>query len=314
MKSKTELSLSQQEAHLGDYFLRGIDVPADLNRRVAGRLVGLLVQLDSDPEAARLAAEQSPLKPQDITDFWGNYQRHVANLSPDAHEIQLQKAVLFEHYNQVFKQSIEARDPEVFEAFVGEGAFSCMHKLELDGRLYAVREAGEEDTGEIDKHLEAAVRVADIPHMEHIVAASYIDSITVAPFIDGQLIGKCDAATVATAHVADLYAAMKQAEARGVGFDFAGNNLFYHPDGGFTAIDLGMKDDQDNLSAVGAMMTLVDVLAYDEKTVSVARAQALVGLIDKIVDVIRDDVSNRDLLWFIDDARRNLLDRAAGES
>lgn len=307
----TELSPFHQEAYLGDYFLRGIDVPATFNKIAAGRLVGLLLRSDPELEAAHLATEQPPLTSQDIADFWNNYQRHVAGLSPDAHEIQLQKAALFERYDTIFGQSVALRNPEVFEEHIGsDSAFSSVHRLELDGVSYAVREAEAEDENmrEIDKHLEAAIRVADIRHMEHIVAASYVHGITVAPFVEGRPIDECDASVVTAAQVAELYAAMKQAEDRGVGFDFGGKNLLYEPNDGFTVIDLGMNDNLDHLSAVGAMMTLIDVFAYD-RTIPVENVPALAQLIDTIATVIRDDTPGNNALWFIEDAKRSLLSR-----
>ena len=305
----TELSPFHKEAYIGDYFLRGADIPAKFSEITAGRLVGLLLRSDSESEAAHFVPEQLQLGSQDITDFWSNYQRHVASLSPDAHEIQLQKAALFERYDTIFSQAIALRNPEVFEEYIGsDSAFSSVHRLQLDGTSYAVREAEDENTREIDKHLEAAVRVADIPHMEHIVAASYVHGVTVAPFVEGRPIDECDASVVTTAQVAELYAAMKQAEDRGVGFDFAGKNLLYEPNDGFTVIDLGMNDNIDHLSAVGAMMTLIDVLGYDE-TIPVENVPALARLVDTVAAIIRDDAPSSNALWFIEDAKRSLLSR-----
>lgn len=298
------------EARLGEYLLQGENVSKTFRAHTTGQLVGLLSRASTDALNGSMVINHSAFAQGDINDFWNNYQQHVAGLTPERHGTQLQKAALFQVYETIFKPAIELQVDEGsgIDGNYG-GGFSNVQKLEIDGKFYAIRKPKGDNLQEIDKHLEAAVRVAGIPHMEQIIAASYIDGRTVAPFIEGAPIGQCNLDQVTTIQVAELYDSMKQAETKGVGFDFAGKNLLYDPQEGFTVIDLGLSERFDDLSVAGALLTLIDVMAY-EGDVDTESVQALIDFIDKVVLTIRkdatDDKSIESILPFIEDIRQNL--------
>lgn len=116
--------------------------------------------------------------------------------------------------------------------------------------------------GEIHKHAVAATLVADIPHMEHIEAVSYKDAVTISPYIRGVSLRDMASAeelrAIQPEQVRQLYMAAKLAESRGVRFDGAPSNLRYHPEDGFTFIDL----DTDTLRGQTVELAFYSIVEY----------------------------------------------------
>lgn len=126
--------------------------------------------------------------------------------------------------------------------YIDRGASACVFSFQFDGIDYRVRTIINGRESQINKHLDAAVRVTDLSHVEHIVAASYEQGMTVAPTAPGTKTSELqlsDLQAVSTEQLGELYDTMHQANSRGVGFDFGVENFFYDPSYGFTAIDLG---------------------------------------------------------------------------
>ena len=125
---------------------------------------------------------------------------------------------------------------------IDSGNSSHAYRLKIGTDDYVVRKVhAVHRLAEVDAHLRAAVRVRGIPHLEHIVAASYARGETVAPYVPGVDIWKLDddAIDAMTQQQFDeFYTCLEAANARGVGFDGIGDNILYDKEIGFSAIDL----------------------------------------------------------------------------
>ncbi len=286
----------QHESLLAGYLLNAEPTVVDRIPPLIGRSVGLLMQL---------SPEESLIDNQYV-DFWDGYQKYVVSLPPDVYEIQLLKAQLLSRYESMGVARLDKdRDPSSFTACIGhESMYSEVHKVTIGGKDYALRVVGDGDINELDKHLEAGVRVAGIGHMEHILAASYVDSKTLAPYVYGRSVYDLDNFdTITEAQISELYVDMKLAEVRGVGFDFGGDNILYNPADGFTIIDLGMADGVTYLGAEGAIMTLVDILAHEEKY----NISGVDRFLKAMANVICDHTIRGQEIDFIEDAIRHRL-------
>ncbi len=130
---------------------------------------------------------------------------------------------------------------------IGEGEYSKVFRLSSNGEEYALRvpsrSLGRSQLGEIHKHLRACLRVADLDHVEHLEAASYTEGFTVSKIAPGVEVSKLSPEEfegITHAQIKALHDTVKIAHERNVSFDAIGRNLFYDPEAGFTAIDLGV--------------------------------------------------------------------------
>lgn len=123
---------------------------------------------------------------------------------------------------------------------IGRGGFSQVYKMDQSGEAYAVRKPRRTvAVQEVDKHLEAAARVSDLSHLEHIAAASYQSGVTIADFVPGRPSGFFEATQQ---QLDEAYVNLIEAEEREVGFDPVGENLLYDSEKGFCALDIGLLD------------------------------------------------------------------------
>ncbi|HRC28390.1 MAG TPA: hypothetical protein PKV96_03300 [Candidatus Saccharimonas sp.] len=130
---------------------------------------------------------------------------------------------------------------------LGSGAFSFTYRLSCPEGVYALRiPSCLMPEREIDKHLDAAVRVRDIGNIEHIVAASYATGVTVAEFVPGAVLDECSnyiLGDIPQSAYDECYQSLLTAQSRGVGFDCVGSNLMYdEAESKFTMIDVGLPD------------------------------------------------------------------------
>lgn len=131
---------------------------------------------------------------------------------------------------------------------LGRGSNSSVYKIEVGGKSYAVRlqrSAGEGAASAVDGHLAAEVLRRSLPektraHLEHIVAASYEDGVTIAEAIEAKGINKLtpeEVAAIPDSHIADFVDTLIVASKNGLEIDPKPSNFLYNPDTGFVLID-----------------------------------------------------------------------------
>lgn len=256
MKHNT-LPASHQQALLGEFMLTG-EVPGRFSIVKAGRTIGRLMELGQDTTVGDLIKDNPGVTENDITRFWELYLHQLAQ-ADELSEVSLGKAELFERYDSEFMPLIDHNRDTM--QWLGAGSFSTVYKLTHKGGEYAVRFPYKAHLQEVNKHMEAALCVRDIANIEHVVAASFIDGITVSEFIPGQLLRQYEAITlhdISQEAFDELYASLLVAEGRGVGFDTIGSNLQYDPfEDVLTMLDVGVVDQWSPLygSAAAAIFT-----------------------------------------------------------
>lgn len=243
---RKETSPEQREAYLGDYaatrkavIRRGSQIAHLLETGPVGLLDNEVQQY------SRLSVDS-----EGYAWFRQGYGPHIHKQldNPDGRRLLEDKAAAITAYNTVFKATIHDTLSLAKQTYQASRA-ADVYPLFINGKKYAVRVTNNDILGspisEVNKHIEAGLRVKGIPHMEQIEAISYQDHITVAPFIEGRhfmvMTETKDLAVIDALQVTDLYGAMKQAEAVGVGFDSLGSNILYDSEAGFTCIDLDLK-------------------------------------------------------------------------
>lgn len=204
-----------------------------------------------------------------------------------------------EEFQQPFHEAVASRSGEPLSG----GSYSDVYAFNHQGRPYVGRtiRMAHNEVDEIDKHLSASYFVNDVPCMEHIVAASYADHVTIAPRVPGETIRTCISngrcASMTNEQLETLYSAMKMAESRGVRFDFWGGNLFYDEEQGFTVIDLSTDGDEDlNIqeTTVQALITLIETFRS-----ALSNGNDVVDDVERIVNkihqlIMREDINEKD--------------------
>lgn len=133
-------------------------------------------------------------------------------------------------------------DPDRKNDLVGAGSTSAVYKFLRDGKAYALRVPHGRyippaDT--VHKHVSASIATQDLHSFETIIAASYTDGVTIAPFFPGQMIDHPYKQTpeIKTEHIKQLKADLLAADDREVVLDVNTENLLYDSDYGFLIID-----------------------------------------------------------------------------
>lgn len=243
---------TKTESQIGAYLMSDFP-PLTLAYKGMADAVGNFVEATGDPEKTKsLIEEVNPRANRHDKDLvLRQYATFLKHLSPEKRTTIKQIESLFEAY-QPFKASVSDIIQQQEES-IGHGGFSVVFPLHRDGNDYAVRvphrHTSQTALNEVHKHLEAAVLTADIPHMEHILAASYADGVTIAERAPGKNLSELsshDANAITAEQLEDMLAAMQTAYERGVGFDFLGDNFLYDPKAGFTAIDVGLAKERED--------------------------------------------------------------------
>jgi hypothetical protein len=220
------------------YVKMGREVGALLDATIAAR-AGNSVLYTADE--ATLQQLNPVATPTDIIALPSRYRRFLAEQGDASHEETRRIAEYIARYES-FRPAVEGNLGDL----VGSGHGSHTFRIEMDHKPYAVRKVHAIGSLlEIDKHLRAAIRVEDIPHIEHIVAASYRNRETVAPYISGVDLWHIDNTTIdkiSHEQFDEFYACLEQANSRGVGLDGIGDNILYDEVEGFTAVDVGLFD------------------------------------------------------------------------
>lgn len=299
--------------------LNSPDIPANFGTLKMARTMGRIIELGANLSVGDIAADNPWITNHDVAQFWDSYMAYEAELMPEDHEFHEAVAGLFERYDTEFKAAIKEHRRSM--QLIGHGGSSWVYRMDYKGASYAVRfpleaEAEEGEKGsvaEIDKHVEATLLVSDIDNMERVVAASYLDKITVSPLVEGRglfHLGSLTLDQISEEQLAALYGSMKQAEERGVGFDFKGDNLLYDSDKGFTIIDLGTIDDMDQVGANEALAVLVRYMTEDtlKDDLGAEHARAVARIIDHIAVLARDSAAGSESFTSIQHSREELLD------
>lgn len=308
---------SELEHQVADYLLHGDGHPEMMSARYLGKMTSLLLEtgignaIDDD----RLLTHNRLASPNDIAEFIEKYPEHLNSRSKDTLErvFYKQKAAAVERYNQEFAHIVDAIDTQA-ETGLLEGSYATPYMIKKDGQDYIVRVLkSAEGMNQVEKHIDAALRVQDIPHLEHIVAVSYKDGITIAPLLPGKGF-KFLALTGGAEHVSqeqlrELYDAMKQANERGVGFDGIGGNIFYDSEQGFSALDL--EPLKPWTTASSALRKQLEYLILDASsgTDLVFMQQIERIVVDAEVILSEDEAAKKDLLQLQGMRRKELLER-----
>lgn len=227
-------------------FLVSDQVPGELSYAgMASAAKHLIAFADDEDKINEIITETSPYaKAVDAKQVKDAYVGFLQQQTDFSKQERLQLSPYLAKY-EVFRKSIAVMQKSK-DMMLGKGAFSKVYSLPFYDDFYAVRIPGAEQGPAIDqihKHLRACMKVADLPHVEKLVAASYVDGITVSEIAAGKELSKLsldEFADITTDQIAELRDTLQAAFERGVGFDSMGRNLFYDPTEGFTAIDLSV--------------------------------------------------------------------------
>lgn len=240
-------TLTNIESQIGAFLLS--DFPPDtLSYPGMGNSVGSFVEAKADPEKTKQLIED--INPRasrrDKEAVYRQYATFMKHLSPEKRAEIKHIATLFDAY-QPFKEGVAEVTSQPNE-LIGHGGFSRVHPLQHEGEAYAVRVPYLQTRvamDEVHKHLEAALLTRDLQHLEHIIAASYADGVTVAELAPGKNLEQLspnDMSAITEKQLEDVFLAMTIAHERGVGYDLLGDNIMYDPKEGFTAIDIALAE------------------------------------------------------------------------
>ena len=137
---------------------------------------------------------------------------------------------------------------EAKRGFVGSGTFSTVYALPDVDRDLVVRSARSENAqfwninraALVDSYVHGAVRNPGIPGLERMVAASYVDGVTVSERVPGQPLHWLDkkaAKTVTQQQADDFVKTIFAARTAGLQLEVHEKNVLYHPEAGFGIVD-----------------------------------------------------------------------------
>lgn len=244
-RSPKQKSLAHLEAQLACYLVgEHRHVPPSLSyKALADTARDLLMLHPGDQEVKRVASASSPhATAQHLHDLPASYQKFLRD--PRTEHARLREISQYIEQFEAFKNILPRLGcgelPEV-----GRGCYSRVFQLEHNGVSFAVRvpedRADRPVMEEIYHKVDALVRVADVPGMEKLVAVSYIEGVTISELAAGVELSTLtvnELRQIPEWHVDELRANLSAARKRDVIFDAAGDNLLYHHEKGFTAIDL----------------------------------------------------------------------------
>lgn len=288
-------SPAELEHQVADYLLRD-DHPGMMRAWYLSEIAQLL--LATDPDGLMHNASFRDMNPNvqddDIEVFVEKYPLHLSGQSNKPHaerEIYYQKTEAVERYEREFKDLIDSID-RTADTGMMSGYHSTPHIIEKDGQEYVVRDINPETSlHEVEKHIDAALKVRGIDHIEQVEAVSYVDGITVAPRMPGRYLKNLqatgDAKYVTEAQVRELYEAMKEVNSRGAGFDGIGNNFLYDARQGFNVVDL-----EPFLPRSTAATSLTRQIEYlvDDADLDLPYLYELQRITECVVDLIKQDL------------------------
>jgi hypothetical protein len=263
-RTRYEKSPELIEAYLGDY--------SATQRDVVRRGAQIVHLLEGGSKTIADREVQQYVRPgigtEEALRFSQGYGPHIRRQldTLDGRQFLESKAEAITRYNTTFRDRIH----DMLSLSDGphrESRAADVYPLFIDTEKYAVRVVNGGHIGtpitEVNKHIDAGLRVKGIPHMEHIAAVSYKDAVTVSPYVRGvslrDMASTEELRAIRPEQVRELYTAAKLAESRGVRFDGAASNLRYHPDDGFTFIDLEIDAGTGQRTEL-ALLSIIDYL------------------------------------------------------
>jgi hypothetical protein len=126
--------------------------------------------------------------------------------------------------------------------FLGSGSNSMVFSISKRDTKFAVRvPTGRSlDPEAIDSHLGGAVLGKGVPHLEQIVAASYIEGVTIAEIMPGKEMGDLtveEIDQVTDEQLGELVDTLVAVNKRGIEIDPKPSNMFYDPEQGYGIVD-----------------------------------------------------------------------------
>lgn len=257
---------AELENQLIDYLLHDESIPDNIRFHNMGALARHLLAIE-DLDTISSNPELRANNPADLDKFAKGFAPHLRSRSHDPESLEHRegRVRMIACYNDEFAPLVAAID-FTGDSSLRDGTMSTPRTLEKDGVEYIVRQIKPlQGVQQVEKHIEAGLRVADIDHMEHIIAISYKDGITIAPKLPGasfkELERSGNAKDVSEAQLREFVTCMKQADERGIKFDGQGENIFYDTQKGFSALDLEPLETYFARSWSYALMRQIEDLA-----------------------------------------------------
>ncbi|MCA9349459.1 hypothetical protein KC853_00245 [Candidatus Saccharibacteria bacterium] len=198
----------------------------------------------------RAVAESLPVDPDDYSDFLhsvGGYE-----YEPIKGRLAMLEAYdYFASSVDTLRQELLTIDkPENHPGFLGRGGNSVVFSITLDDKTYAVRLPygdNNTDASTIDINLEGAVLGKGIHHLEQIIAASYVEGVTIAEIIPGREIWELtldEVRSITSEQLSRLVDTIEIANKNGIAIDHKLSNVLYDPLEGFGIVDYGANMDR----------------------------------------------------------------------
>ncbi len=203
-------------------------------------------------------------------------------------------------------------------AFLGNGSNATAFTIRLAEQDYVVRvpNGTEAKPESVDSHIAGSIHAIGIPRIEHIVAASYEDGVTIAERIPGKQIGQLspqEIDAISTEQLSDLANTILAGHKAGVEFDAKPSNIIYDADAGFGIVDIHSSlqasktsDDQDPAEILSCIPTWIYNMGnygnhkknYHDKTAKdlkfdLVKAQANLNLMNRFSQALAEIIPSK---------------------
>lgn len=146
--------------------------------------------------------------------------------------------------------------------FLGEGSHAEVFIITQGGESYAVRTFFYKPAAaaSVEDHVSAAMLAKGIPHVEHMVAASYIDEVTISELVPGMQLGELDTehvSAITDEQLEELIDTCFLVDAAGIQLDTdnLSSNTLYDQKHGFGFVDI--KDKKHTYNHSGLSSTFI---------------------------------------------------------
>lgn len=155
------------------------------------------------------------------------------------------------------------------DRYLGHGSNSSAYKIVHEGKSYVVRVPHNDgqNSFRIDEYLESAAAGNRIPHLEHIVAASYETGVTVAELLPGKTFYELtaeDLLNMPTHHLDQAITTLQAITDARIELDSKASNFLYDPKEGIGFLDYTQSSNppspHDGQSFDGRVRILADAL------------------------------------------------------
>ena len=272
------------EAQLGDFLLNGERING-FSYENLWDTARLLLELE-DKKYDDLLVGKNDSGSTDYDNLKSGYLAHLRSRGAKRRDLYSKKADLFSTYDEEFSDELVD-----FGEKVGQGYFSDVFKKTINGQDYAIRVPYRDkgwSTAQVDKHLDALLRVQGLDNIEQIVAASYVDDLTVSRFAEGETLFMHEPSALTNLSqdaLNELFASLMEAESRGVVFDSTGqkNLLYDETTDTLTMVDIGIPraDSPEGTAAQGVVANLKAVSSPLVASANPEYAQAARNIYEK---------------------------------